>query len=159
MKRRLVNIFFIIFCLAATSVAQEASVRGTITDEYGSVIPGARIDFFEQNGKSFSGSTVSDGSFRVVLSRGIYKVVVKGPPFTEHTLVNYVVPSAGAITLDVTLRCIGCETLDCPEFELALVEMPPPLLINKIQKRPLERLPTAPMPTGKTRKAKKNTIK
>jgi len=132
------------------------SVRGTITDEFGSVIPGARIEFFEQSGKSFSGSTIDDGSFRVVVSPGIYKVVVKGPPFTEHTLVNYVVPSVVAIALDVTLRCIGCETLDCPESELDLVEMPPQPLITEIQKRPVERLPTAPMPRGKTRKAKNN---
>lgn len=154
MNKAIIKISLIILCLAAFSSAQKGTVSGTVVDEHGAVIPGTRIEFISDKGRTFSSSTIADGEYRIELESGLYKVIASRAPFTDFIFANYWVPQS-SLRLDIALRCIDCKTLDCPLADLPLVDAPSLIIAKDIQYRPLEKLPVASKPKAETKKTKK----
>jgi len=154
-KRAIIKISLLILYLAALSFAQKGSVSGLVMDEFGAVIPDAKVQFANENGKAYTASTNGTGEYRIELEKGLYKIIASRPPFTSTVFTNYWVPSNNLLRLDIVLRCIDCETTDCPLADLPLVDTPALIIATEIENRPLEQLLTAPTPKEKTRKTRK----
>jgi iron complex outermembrane receptor protein len=68
----------LLFCLPATSVAQEATLRGTIRDAAGGAVPGATVTAHDRAGGA-APAAVSDakGTYRIELRPGRYRVTAE----------------------------------------------------------------------------------
>lgn len=142
--------------LAVCVVAQKGVISGNVTDEFGALIPGVRLEFIGEKEKVFSVSTNADGEYRIELESGLYKVIASRTPFTNSIFANYWVPQT-SLRLDIALRCIDCKILHCPliDEDLPLIDTSPIIISNEIQNRPLEKLSTATTLKEKTIKTKK----
>ncbi len=155
MNRGIVKISLLVVCLATLSFGQKGGVSGLVMDDFGAVIPGAKVQFSDENGKAYTASANGIGEYRLELETGLYKIVASRPPFTSTVFTNYWVSSNSFVRLDIVLRCIDCETTDCPLADLPLVDTPELIIATDIESRPFERLPAAPTPKEKTRKSRK----
>ena len=97
-----------LFALGIAINAQNATLTGTVTDEYGALIPDAKIEVLGEADKVYRVLTNSDGGYRIEVPSGLYKISVSRTPFTRFTVMEYWVPQYGSLRLDVALRCVGC---------------------------------------------------
>jgi hypothetical protein len=83
-RRFLVVSAFLI--LPSLSVAQEATLGGTIADSTGGVLPGATITaVLEATGNTFEGVTDERGVYRISARAGVYRLTVAMPGFGNVT--------------------------------------------------------------------------
>ncbi len=82
------------------------AIGGTVTDQTGAVISGARIDVESESGDAVeSATTKDDGTYNVSdLAPGFYKVRVDAKGFMSFSLTDVHVASSALTTVDVTLR-------------------------------------------------------
>jgi phage baseplate assembly protein gpV len=82
------------------------AIGGTVTDQTGAVIPGAKIDVESESGDAVASATAKDDGAYVVsdLAPGFYKVKVDANGFMSFYLTDVHVASSALTTVDVTLR-------------------------------------------------------
>ena len=107
MKRILFFIFLPLFVAPRSaqlfSQALSGSIKGTITDESGALIPGAKVTIQSSDGKEKSATTGTDGGYILNgLPAGAYSVEVTAPGFrqTKPALASV---GSGPAALDITL--------------------------------------------------------
>jgi len=79
------------------------SVRGTVTDPDTAIIPGATIELTPASGKPVSGTSGSDGTFRVSAPAGLYTMTVTMPGFATMTKPNLKITAGTTVALDIKL--------------------------------------------------------
>ena len=82
------------------------AIGGTVTDQTGAVIPGAKIDVESESGDAVESATTKDDGTYIVsdLAPGFYKVRVDAKGFMSFSLTDVHVASSALTTVDVTLR-------------------------------------------------------
>lgn len=83
-----------------------ASVRGTVTDSAGAVVPDARIVVFDENDREVkTGASNDEGVYSLEnLPPGSFKMTVTSPGFRPQQLVNVALTGGASRTFDVTLE-------------------------------------------------------
>jgi uncharacterized protein YfaS (alpha-2-macroglobulin family) len=82
------------------------AIGGTVTDQTGAVIPGAKISVESESGDAVANTTSKDDGTYVVadLAPGFYKVRVDAPGFMGFFVTDVHVASTALTTIDVMLR-------------------------------------------------------
>ena len=83
------------------------SVRGTIRDQAGSVIPGATVRLLRSSGVVASAVSGSDGRYEVTAPAGVYSLRFEIAGFSPRVFENWRVPSGTPIQQDVTMEVGG----------------------------------------------------
>jgi hypothetical protein len=79
------------------------TVRGTVRDRSGSVIPGATVRLLGSSGVVASAVSGSDGRYEVTAPAGVYSLRVELPGFSPRVFENWRVPSGTPVQQDVTM--------------------------------------------------------
>ncbi len=79
------------------------SVRGTVTDPDAAIIPGADITLTPASGKTITGKSGGDGTFRVSAPAGVYTMTVVMPGFATMTKPNLKITAGTTVALDIKL--------------------------------------------------------
>jgi hypothetical protein len=87
---------------AAVSSAT-GTVVGTVTDPTGALIPGATITFSNAAGKSYSGTSGSDGTYTLTLPGGAYSAIFAMPGFANLQRTNLHVTAGTAATVNAKM--------------------------------------------------------
>ncbi len=84
-------------------------LRGTVTDPDAAIIPGADITLTPASGKTITGKSGSDGTFRVSAPAGVYTMTVVMPGFATMTKPSLKITAGTTVALDVKL-VVGDQT-------------------------------------------------
>lgn len=154
---RSIQVFaMLLFVFVSASAAQTVTVRGTVFDKQGAVIPGTVILFVDQDAKKFTVRANAIGEFRIELDSGPYVVNASKPPFSKFEMLDFQV-GADTARLDIELDCAECVTLDCPSGIVeSEVDVDRTVPASTVQLKKSEDLPTAPRPKRNYRKKKRN---
>ncbi len=132
--------------------AQEAILSGTVTDTIGSVIPNAKVEAKNLEGKIISARTNEVGAYQLELIEGEYSIEITLTPFEKFSVSNYWI--LHKMQLDVALQCKGCKLIEHNFSEPSqTVQTPEVNNSDKILQRPLEKLPKE---QNKTKRKNKN---
>jgi len=106
---RIVKVFSLIVCLMFVAAAQtdRATLRGTVTDPSGAVVPGAEIVITElaTNIEARRLNTDDNGNFEApALKPGHYRMTVDGKGFRSHVADNILLDAGLIRRLDITLQ-------------------------------------------------------
>lgn len=105
-----------------------SKLGGTMTDQNGAVVPGAKILLTNENQKLQAVSD-SEGVYDLVIPKsGIYKLKATYPGFEVYTLTNLRVEANEKLTLDIELKVNGDEVVGELSVEPTLIESTPTLL-------------------------------
>lgn len=89
--------------------AETTTLTGVVIDDFGAVIPAAKIIAETSKKRRFETSTDQDGIFTLVLEPAIYTIRVVYSPFLPLTIKDYQVASyVKKMTLDMSLICKDC---------------------------------------------------
>lgn len=155
---RVLQLCFCLLVLILAVAAQNASLRGTVTDENGAVIPDAKIKLVSKDGKTYSMRSGSDGTYGVEVTSGKYTVNVAQRCFADYISGDFFIFEKRSVTLGVALKSSNdCELIEDYPSE------PPPIETNKtgvnesvkVIGRPLEQLPTKQLKVNKRKKKTK----
>jgi hypothetical protein len=96
------------FCFASSASAQtaaagQATVRGSVTDPDGAIIPGATVILTTPSGKNVSTRSGSDGTYKVSAPAGGYNIVVTMPGFANFTRNGVALAPNQTLTIDAKL--------------------------------------------------------
>jgi hypothetical protein len=80
------------------------SVRGTVRDSSGSVIPGATVRLMGSAGIVASAVSGSDGRYEVTAPAGVYSLRFELPGFSPRVFENWNVPAGTPVQQDVTMN-------------------------------------------------------
>jgi hypothetical protein len=83
------------------------SVRGTVRDNAGSVIPGATVRLIGPSGVVASAVTRADGGYEMTVPAGVYSMRVELTGFSPRVFENWRVGSGTSVQQDVTLEIGG----------------------------------------------------
>ena len=83
------------------------SVRGTVRDRSGSVIPGATVRLIGTSGVAASAISGSDGRYEVTAPAGVYSLRFELPGFSTRVFENWSVPAGTPVQQDVTMSVGG----------------------------------------------------
>ena len=92
--------------VAQTTSAQTPSLRGTIKDPSGAVMPGVDIAVLQGPMVVKAAKTDSVGTFSFDLSAGQYQLAVTAPDFKTHTQAVRVAPNMAALSVTLSLEGI-----------------------------------------------------
>jgi hypothetical protein len=106
-------ILVLIFGLNIIANAQRATISGQITDDYGAILPNAKVEFKDKDGKIISTKTGNKGIYRIELTSGNYTIEISFPPFQKLSISDYWVVRYSKMNLDVALQCKG----ECKRIE------------------------------------------
>ena len=101
--------------MVASSQTKKSGVMiGTVTDSFGSLITGAAVEAKNAAGREFATKTNAEGSYRLELPEGRYRISVRAPgtPFNVFMISDYQMPYLGKMNLDVSLTCDNCEVVN-----------------------------------------------
>jgi len=136
----------IVFCFSTTSYAQGTNlgtIRGTITDANGAVLPNAAIRITDQaTGISRDMTTNGEGNFEAVaLKPGTYKVTVSANGF-KTTSMDAVVAGSDTVRADLKME-VGAQTENVIVVggEAGVIEKDQPVLATTLDNRQLTELP------------------
>jgi hypothetical protein len=135
---RLIFVFLICFLTNLVICAQTVTLKGTVTDEIGSVIPATRVHLLSSDGRSFWAITNADGDYELKVEPGKYHLSFAVPPFIPIEVKDYLLTSQSN-RLDIVLKACA----ECPRID-DLVAEPEPIetrtkneIIDKVSSRPL----------------------
>jgi hypothetical protein len=106
------SICLLIVCLASQSFAQQGagSIKGTITDQLGSLVVGATIIAKDSKGTERSTTTNAMGAYEIrSLTPGKYDLKISAPGFTVLEEKNVVLKAGTAMNLDLQLSIEALE--------------------------------------------------
>ena len=83
------------------------SVRGTVRDSSGSVIPGATVRLIGPSGVGASAISESSGRFEMTVTAGLYSLRIELPGFSPRVFENVRVASGTSVQHDVTMQVSG----------------------------------------------------
>jgi hypothetical protein len=83
------------------------SVRGTVRDSSGSVIPGATVRLMGSAGIVASAVSGSDGRYEITAPAGVYSLRFELPGFSTRVFENWNVPAGTPVQQDVTMNVGG----------------------------------------------------
>ena len=136
----------IVFCFSTTSYAQGTNlgtIRGTITDANGAVLPNASVRITDQaTGISRDLTTNGEGNFEAVaLKPGTYKVTVSANGF-KTTSMDAVVAGSDTVRADLRME-VGAQTENVIVVggEAGVIEKDQPVLSTTREKRQSTELP------------------
>ena len=148
MKRfsgRLLLLVAALACLAAPAAAQiTGTVRGTVTDVQGAILPGATVTIAGPNlhRSDVVDTTTPDGRYQVVgIPAGTYTVTVTMPGFATKTLPDVRVGLNEAVLLDVQMRLQTLEETVTVTGATPVVEVKNSSLAQEITTEKIENLP------------------
>ena len=110
---RLVALLTLLFFGMPLSFAQEQSngsaekiaINGTVTDQTGAVVTGAKVMLENEAGKHFETASNDKGAYSFTeLKPGTYTLTVTAPNFSTKTFENIIVTATAEITLDAALE-------------------------------------------------------
>jgi outer membrane receptor protein involved in Fe transport len=112
MRRSSANVLCIVVAALSLAISVNASaqssgkITGTVVDETGAVIEGARVTVFDEKGAVRADTvTTTDGSFTVSgLTFGRYRVVVEANQFKSDQTVAELTPASTVVSLRLQLR-------------------------------------------------------
>src|SRR3989442_1587512 len=83
---RMLMVGGVLLALPLSALAQEATVRGTVTDSTGGVVPGVTITAtHEASGNTFVAVTDARGQYRLPVRTGVYKLTAELAGFATVT--------------------------------------------------------------------------
>ncbi|MBK8464968.1 MAG: carboxypeptidase regulatory-like domain-containing protein [Chloracidobacterium sp.] len=89
--------------------AEVTTLSGVVIDDFGAVIPTAKIIAETLEKKRFEVSTDQEGVYTIDLEAGIYTISVIYPPFLPLVIKDYQIASyVKKMTLDLSLICRNC---------------------------------------------------
>ena len=90
------------------------TIRGTVSDPQGAVIPNAKIALTSERGREYTATTDSLGSYEfTALPTGFYQLKVEMPGFKTAVVVNIAVQQGIVTVADVTLQIgVSSETVE-----------------------------------------------
>lgn len=110
MKLVFLSLLIVTFALSvAGQKDQKSELRGQVSDRFGAVIPGVKITAADADKKEYSTYSDREGSYRLKLSAGVYRLQFSRRPMEDFVIADYLVIDSGDMTLDVALRCNNCE--------------------------------------------------
>ena len=80
------------------------SVRGTVRDSCGAVIPGATVRLLGPSGVVASAISGSDGRYEMTAPAGVYSLRFELTGFSPRVFENWRVPSGTSVQQDVTME-------------------------------------------------------
>src|SRR3984957_12893713 len=91
--------------LPAMAQASRGQVRGLVTDQSGSVLPGAKVTLLNINTGVVTTKTTDNAGIYVFdfVDPGTYTVTVESGGFARHVQENLVVQSSSELTVDATM--------------------------------------------------------
>jgi len=107
--RRLAAVLAVLL-LPAIGYAQDATVRGTVTDTTGAVLPGATVTaVHEATGNTFAGVTDDRGAFHIPVRTGTYSITAALEGFAAATQsgVELLVGQQTALTLQLAVSSVA----------------------------------------------------
>jgi hypothetical protein len=112
MRALQISLFILgIFALADAQnlavITEKSTIKGTVMDIQGAVIPGTKVNFTGKSGKTYSTSTDAGGVFRLQVSVDIYRVEFLQFGFATYKVEGYRVGFKTPLQLDVVLNVAG----------------------------------------------------
>lgn len=144
---KVLQILVLIFGFVILANAQKAVLSGTVSDEFGGAIGGAKVEIKGTNGKTYSTFTDSEGFYRVELEKGTYQIEVATQCYQKFNASDYKIAINGQtqqeMQLDVALEFNKeCKTTDCfLNEQIEKVQTTETKISDKILQRPLGELP------------------
>ena len=139
-------IFGVIFCFSGTGYSQGTNLgtlRGTVTDPNGAVIPNASVKITDQTtGLSRDLTTDGDGNYEAAaLKAGTYKITVSASGF-KTAEVDAVIKGADVVRADVRTE-VGAqsENVLITGAEAGIIEKEQPVIGNTLNNRQLIEIP------------------
>ncbi len=135
------QILVLIFGLSIFASGQKTILSGNIKDKSGAVIPNAKIEAKNLQGKVFTTRTNDDGHYQLELIEGEYTVEIT-TPFDKFSVSNYWINYR--MQFDVALQCKDCELIDKDMLKAEPTQIIAPSktkVLDQILQRPLEKLP------------------
>jgi hypothetical protein len=134
-----------VLCGIATAFSQGTNlgtIRGTVTDPNGAIIPNASVQVTDQDtGLSRDLTTDSEGNYEATaLKPGSYKVSVTGSGF-KTTIVNAVLTGANVVRVDVKVEIGGANESVLVTTEAGLLEKEGPVIAGTLTNRQLLEVP------------------
>jgi Carboxypeptidase regulatory-like domain len=98
------NSIIALFLSAVALLAQNASVRGVVTDDSGAVVPGAKVTITAAGGAAKSATTAVDGTYSLTgLLTGDYTIQAAAPDLMLPPMPKLIL-KPGVLTLDLKLK-------------------------------------------------------
>lgn len=139
-------VFGVIFCLSGTGYSQgtnSGTLRGTVTDPNGAVIPNAAVKITDQTtGLSRDLTTDGDGNYEAAaLKPGTYKITVSATGF-KTSEIDAVIKGADVVRADVRTE-VGAqsENVLITGAEAGIIEKEQPVIGNTLNNRQLIEIP------------------
>jgi hypothetical protein len=140
MNMKVLMILVLSVGLVVAANGQKAFLSGTVTDKFGAVIPKAKVEAKNNEGKFFSTRTNNFGDYQIELVEDEYIIEITLMPFNKFLVPNYWV--IYKMRLDAVLQCKSCEITEHDFSKPTQIIQPPKAKISdKILLRPLEKLP------------------
>jgi hypothetical protein len=96
---------------AQTTPTANGTVRGTVMDPDAAIIPGAAITLTPASGKPVTGTSGSDGTYRMAAPAGTYTMTVSMPGFATTSKPGLKITAGQSITSDIKLIIGDQETV------------------------------------------------
>jgi len=87
----------------ARITAEKSTIKGTVIDKYGAVIPNTKVNFIGRSGNTFATATNRDGVFQIEVSDDTYRIEFFVEGFKPFEIEGYRVAFKSRMTLDVVL--------------------------------------------------------
>ena len=136
---KVLQILVLMCGLVVSLNAQKASLSGTVTDKQGALIPNAKVEAKNLQGKIISARTNDGGQYQLELIEGEYNIEITLTPFDKFSLSNYWV--IYKMQLDVALQCKNCEIIKHDLEPTQTIQTEKTKTSDNILQRPLEELP------------------
>ncbi|HEY0380220.1 MAG TPA: carboxypeptidase-like regulatory domain-containing protein [Pyrinomonadaceae bacterium] len=148
MKRTIIAsllVTFCLFCLASAGYSQGTNlgtIRGTVTDPNGDVIPGAAVQVTDQEtGLSRDATTDSQGTYEAAaLKPGSYKVTVTAAGF-KTTVIDVIVNGTEVVAADVKTEIGAPSESVSITAEAGLIQREQPVISGTLDNRQLLDVP------------------
>jgi len=139
---RRVIVLGLILALPVAVYAQEATLRGTVRDASGGVLPGVVVTaVYQGTGNTFEGVTDGLGVYRMVVRAGVYQIRAALTGFTTVVRTGVEVLVGQEVGLNLVLPVTGLEETVTVTGEAALLETTQSSVGGNIDSRQLSELP------------------
>lgn len=136
---KILQILVLMFGFVVLVNAQKAVLSGTITDKQGGLIPNAKVEAKNLEGKIISAQTNDSGQYQLELIEGEYDIEITSTPFDKFSISNYWV--IYKMQFDIALHCKNCEIVEHDLEPTQTIQIEETKISDKILQRPLEKLP------------------
>jgi len=94
------------FCVAQNMsvTAETSTIKGTVMDVNGVVIPDTTVSLVDKSGRTFRSSTNEQGCFQIEVKPDVYQIEFSRDGFTTYMLEDYRIASKTLMALDVVLN-------------------------------------------------------